>query len=112
MMEVHREAVFAKAAGHYSRAILEAWAPGATTDRVVQVGHEIADPAFIVLVAEAAGDLIGFAMAIPTNGERWLRICSGRARHWQSLRRGTAIPCIRMSKRRPGPRVIALSAAT
>src|SRR5271167_3617002 len=63
MMEVHREAVFAKASGHYSRAILEVWAPGATTDRVVQVGHEIADPAFIVLVAEAAGDLIGFLRA-------------------------------------------------
>jgi GNAT superfamily N-acetyltransferase len=156
MMEVHREAVFAKAAGHYSRAILEAWAPGATTDRVVQVGHEIADPAFIVLVAEAAGDLIGFAMAIPTNGElravyvkpnrvggvgrALLAEIEGRAfaladqlacdaslnaeefykangyqaeapiRH--VLRRGTAIPCIRMSKRRPGPRVIALSAAT
>jgi hypothetical protein len=36
---------------------------------VVQVEHEIADPAFIVPVAEAAGDLIGFAMAIPMNGE-------------------------------------------
>jgi hypothetical protein len=69
MMEVHRQAVFAKAAGHYSRAILETWAPGATADRVVQVEHEIADPAFIVLVAEAAGDLIGLAMAIPTKGE-------------------------------------------
>jgi GNAT superfamily N-acetyltransferase len=77
--------VFAKAAGHYSRAILEAWALGATTDRVVQVEREIADPAFIVLVAEAAGDLIGFAMAIPTNGElravyvKPNRVGSGRA---------------------------------
>ena len=68
MMEVHREAVLAKAAGHYSRAILESWAPGATIDRVMQVEHEIADPAFIVLVAKVAGDLIGFAIAIPTNG--------------------------------------------
>jgi Acetyltransferase (GNAT) domain len=156
MMEVHRQAVFAKAAGHYSRAILETWAPGATANRVVQVEHEIADPAFIVLVAEAAGDLIGFAMAIPTKGElravyvkpnpvggvgrALLAEIEGRAfaladqlacdaslnseefykanghqaeapiRH--VLRRGTAIPCIRMSKRRPGPRVIALSAAT
>jgi hypothetical protein len=29
MMHVHREAVFAKAARHYPRAVLEAWAPGA-----------------------------------------------------------------------------------
>ena len=31
--------------------------------------HESADPFFIVLVAETTGDLIGFAMAIPTNGK-------------------------------------------
>jgi hypothetical protein len=30
MIEVHRAAVLAKAVGHYSRAILDAWAPGAT----------------------------------------------------------------------------------
>jgi len=51
--------------------MLEAWAPGATTDRVVQVEHEIADPAFIVLVAEAAGDLTGFAG--DTDGRRVAR---------------------------------------
>jgi hypothetical protein len=33
------------------------------------VEQEIADPAFIVLVAETAGDLIGFAMALPSKGE-------------------------------------------
>jgi GNAT superfamily N-acetyltransferase len=147
MMEVHREAVFAKAAGHYSRAMLEAWAPGATADRVAHVEQEIADPAFIVVVAEAAGDLIGFAMAIPTNGElravyvkpnrvggvgrALLAAIEGRAfaltdrlacdaslnaegfykangyqaealiRH--EFLPGTAIPCIRMSKRAPDP---------
>lgn len=69
MMRVHREAVFAKAAGHYSRAILEAWAPGVTSDRVARVAQEITDPDFIVLVAEAAGAIIGFAMAIPLKGE-------------------------------------------
>jgi GNAT superfamily N-acetyltransferase len=148
MMEVHREAVFAKAAGHYSRAMLEAWAPGATADRVAHVEQEIANPAFIVLVAEAAGDLIGFAMAVPSKGElnaiyikpnrvggvgrALLAEIEGRAfaltdrlacdaslnaeefykangyqaealiRH--DILSGTAVPCIRMSKRRPADR--------
>jgi hypothetical protein len=31
---------------------------------VARLEPEIADPAFIVLVAETAGDLIGFAMAL------------------------------------------------
>jgi hypothetical protein len=69
MMEVHREAVFAKAAGHYPRAALEAWAPGATPDRVARVEQEIADPGVIALVAEAAGEVIGFAMAVPSKNE-------------------------------------------
>jgi hypothetical protein len=37
--------------------------------RVARVEQEITDPAFIVLVAETAGDLIGFAMALPSKGE-------------------------------------------
>jgi putative acetyltransferase len=69
MMQVHREAVFAKAAGHYPRAALESWAPGATADRVARIEQEIADPGFIALVAEAAGEMIGFAMAVPSKGE-------------------------------------------
>jgi Acetyltransferase (GNAT) domain len=69
MMEVHREAVFAKAAGYYPRAVLEAWAPGAIPDRVARVEEEIADPDFTVLVAEAAGEVIGFAMAVPSTNE-------------------------------------------
>ena len=68
MMEVHREAVFAKATGHYSRAMLDAWRRE-PRPRVARVEQEIADPAFIVLVAETAGDLIGFAMALPSKGE-------------------------------------------
>ena len=63
MMEVHREAVFALLTRHAGRL-----APGATA-RVARVEQEIADPAFIVLVAETAGDLIGFAMALPSKGE-------------------------------------------
>jgi hypothetical protein len=69
MMQLHREAVFAKAAGHYPRAVLEAWAPGATRDRVARVEHEIADPGVIALVADAAGEVIGFAMAVPSKNE-------------------------------------------
>jgi GNAT superfamily N-acetyltransferase len=65
MLEAHREAVFSKAAGHYSHARLEAWSPGATPERIQSVENEIADPAFIVLVAEFESDILGFAMAIP-----------------------------------------------
>jgi GNAT superfamily N-acetyltransferase len=69
LMQVHREAVFAKARDYYPRAALESWAPGTTADRVAQVEREIGDPRFIVLVAEAAGEIIGFAMAVPSKGE-------------------------------------------
>ena len=43
MMRVRREAVFAKATGHYSRAVLEAWAPGATADWEARVEQECDD---------------------------------------------------------------------
>jgi len=69
MMQVHREAVFAKAAGHYPRVVLEAWSPGATPNRVAWVEQEVADPDFIVLVAETAREVIGFGMAVPSQGE-------------------------------------------
>ncbi len=65
LMRVHREAVFAKAAGHYDPARLESWSPGATPDRVARVEREIADPDFIVLVAEVEAEVVGFAMATP-----------------------------------------------
>lgn len=42
------------------------WRPGRREPRPNRVAHveqEIANPTFIVLVAEAASDLIGFAMA-------------------------------------------------
>jgi putative acetyltransferase len=69
LMHVHREAVFSKAANHYSDNELEEWAPGATPDRVTRVEQEISDPAFVVLVAEAGEEIIGFAMAIPSQAE-------------------------------------------
>jgi len=65
LMRVHREAVFSKAASHYPQATLDAWSPGATPNRVAHIEKEIADPAFIVLVAEAGKEISGFAMAIP-----------------------------------------------
>jgi hypothetical protein len=68
LMQVHREAVFAEATGHYSRAMLDAW-HREPRPRVARVEQEIAHPAFIVLVAKTAGDLIGFAMALPSKGE-------------------------------------------
>jgi hypothetical protein len=49
MTQVHRDAVFAKAAGYYPRAMLQAWAPGATDCRVARVEQEIADPDVNVL---------------------------------------------------------------
>jgi GNAT superfamily N-acetyltransferase len=69
MLEAHREAVFSKAAGHYSHARLEAWSPGATSERIHSVENEIADPAFIVLVAEFESKILGFATAIPARSE-------------------------------------------
>jgi hypothetical protein len=97
MMEVHRQAVFAKLAGHYPRAALEAWAPGATPDRVLQVEREIADPAFIVLVAKAAGDVIGFAVAVPASCARSMSGSTGSA--------ASAAPCWLKLK----PRLFALT---
>lgn len=69
MMLLHREAIFLKASASYDTNTLNAWAPGATPDRIARVEEEIADPKFIVLIAEAAGQIIGFAMAIPSTNE-------------------------------------------
>jgi len=69
IMRVHREAILLKAAGHYPRATLEAWALGATPDRVARVERQIADSGFVVLVAEAGGELVGYGVAVPPQGE-------------------------------------------
>lgn len=69
MMRAHREAIFSKAAGHYHQTTLDAWGAGATGGRVAHVEQEISDPGFIVLVAEAGDEIIGFAMAIPSKNE-------------------------------------------
>jgi hypothetical protein len=65
----HRDAVFSKGAGHYSQTMLEAWALQMTADCVEQIEQDIADPDFIALVAEAEGNIIGFAMAAPERNE-------------------------------------------
>lgn len=69
LLRVHREAVFSKAGSHYQQATLEAWSPGDTPDRVAHIAQEICDPSFIVCIAEAGGEIIGFAMAIPSQNE-------------------------------------------
>lgn len=69
MLVVHRDAVFARASSHYSTATMEAWSPGATPARVGRITSEISDSEFIVLVAEADDEVIGFAEAIPSKQE-------------------------------------------
>ena len=70
MMQVHRDAVLSKAADHYRQATLDAWGLGATADRVTRAGQQIADAEFIVLVADAAGDVIGYGVAVPSREKR------------------------------------------
>jgi L-amino acid N-acyltransferase YncA len=69
MMDVHREAILSKAAGHYPQSTLDEWALGATPDRVARIERQIADPEFIVLVAEAGGKVIGYGVAVPSHQE-------------------------------------------
>jgi hypothetical protein len=69
MMVVHREAVFSKAQAHYELATLEAWSAGPTPDRIARVEQEISNADFIVLVAEAGHQIIGFAMGVPSKNE-------------------------------------------
>ncbi|HMD70259.1 MAG TPA: GNAT family N-acetyltransferase [Bryobacteraceae bacterium] len=69
MLRVHREAILSKAAGHYPQTTLDAWALGVTPDRVARAERQIADPEFIVLVAEAGDELIGYGVAIRSQGQ-------------------------------------------
>jgi L-amino acid N-acyltransferase YncA len=64
---VRREAILSKAARHYDRATLNAWA--AREPPLARAEQEIIDPALIVLVAEAEDHIIGFVLASPTNNE-------------------------------------------
>ena len=67
MMTVHREAILSKAVSHYKQSTLDAWAVGATPDRLARVEQQIADPGFIVLVAEAGDEVIGYGVAVPSD---------------------------------------------
>lgn len=67
---VRREAIFSKAATHYDQATLNDWADAMdTTNRVARFEQKISDAGFIVLVAEAGDEIIGFAMADLSNNE-------------------------------------------
>jgi hypothetical protein len=59
IMRVRREAILSKAASHYGQVILHDWADAADAGRIAK---QISDPDYRVLVAEAGGEIIGFAM--------------------------------------------------
>ena len=63
---VRREAVLAKAASHYGPAILNDWADAVDA---AHIAGQISDPDYRVLVAEAGGKIVGFAMAILSQHE-------------------------------------------
>lgn len=63
---VRREAVLAKAASHYDPAILNDWAHAVDAERIA---GQISDPDYRVLVAEAGGEIVGFAMAVLSRRE-------------------------------------------
>ena len=65
ILRVHREAILLKAAGHYPESTLGAWALGVTPERVARLAQQIADPEFIVVVAEAGEEAIGYGVAVP-----------------------------------------------
>ena len=60
IMHVRREAILAKSASHYDPVILNDWADAGDAGRMAK---RISDPDYRALVAEAGGDIIGFAMA-------------------------------------------------
>jgi hypothetical protein len=60
IIRVRREAILSKAAGHYDPVTLNDWADAAGGGRTAK---RISDPDYRVLVAEARGEIIGFAMA-------------------------------------------------
>jgi hypothetical protein len=60
IMRVRREAILAKAASHYDPLIVNDWADAADAGRIAK---RISDPDYRALVAEADGEIIGFAIA-------------------------------------------------
>ena len=66
IVQVRREAILARAASHYDPVILNDWADAADAGRIAK---RISDPDYRTLVAEAGGEIIGFAMAALSKGE-------------------------------------------
>jgi hypothetical protein len=60
IMRVRREAILSKAASHYDPVTLNDWADAGDAGRTAKL---ISDPDYRALVAEAGGEIIGFAMA-------------------------------------------------
>jgi hypothetical protein len=60
IMRARREAILAKAASHYDRVALNDWADAGDVGRTAK---RISDPDYRVLIAEAGGEIIGFAIA-------------------------------------------------
>jgi putative acetyltransferase len=70
IMAVRREAILSKAGSHYDQAALNDWADAMDAgDRAARIARNISDPGFVVLVAEAGGDIIGFAIAALAKNE-------------------------------------------
>jgi GNAT superfamily N-acetyltransferase len=66
IVQARREAILARAASHYDPVILNDWADAADVGRIAK---RISDPDYRTLVAEAGGEIIGFAMAALSKGE-------------------------------------------
>jgi len=60
------EAILSKGPGHYEQSVIDAWVLDGAADRVARYAKQIADPNFIVLVAVANDEVLGFASSIPT----------------------------------------------
>jgi putative acetyltransferase len=63
MIEARREAILSKGMDHYQRSIVVAWVADAAEERFTRYVQQIDDPDFVVLIAEADDEVIGFAIA-------------------------------------------------
>jgi Acetyltransferase (GNAT) family len=66
IVRARREAILAKAAGHYDAVTLNDWADAGDASRTAK---RISDPDYRALVAKADGEIIGFAMAAMSKHE-------------------------------------------
>jgi hypothetical protein len=70
IVRARREAILSKGKTHYDLAILNDWADAmGASERVARIERKILDPGFVVLVAEAGDEIIGFGMADLPNNE-------------------------------------------